>query len=161
MDDMNQWLQLIAHLITIAGVPVAIYLFYSEKLKERREREEQTFSELDDKYVEFMQLCLEYPDADVFETEKESPTDAQLNNEHALFAVLISLFERASVMFKGQHSDFRKRQWNGWVLFMESYARRKSFRRVWDAIGEQFDTEFVAFLNTLTHVPASMSGTTE
>ncbi len=156
MESVNQWLQLIAHLVTIAGVPIAICLFYAEKRKERTEREEKTFGELDDKYVEFMQLCLNHPDADMFEREQESqsPTDEQLNVEHALFGVLISLFERAFVMFKDQDSHFRVRQWDGWVLFMKSYSPRKSFQRVWNAIGPQFDSEFVVFFNALIETPA-------
>lgn len=151
MESANQVLQLIAHLVTIGGVPIAIYMYRAQKLRERREREELVFDELGDKYEEFMQLCLRHPNADVFAgaEESEPSSQLQLNVEHALFAVLISLFERAYLMFKDQHAAHRERQWAGWVLFMESYVIRRSFQRVWNAIGLQFDSEYVAFLNNL------------
>jgi hypothetical protein len=139
VNDLNDYLQVFAHLTTIAGVPTGIWLYYTEKQKEReagekerKAREEKTFDELDDKYVEFMQLCLQHTDVDVFDPplgDEYNPNPAQLRAEHALFAILISLFERAFVMFEYQELAFRQRQWDGWESLMKAYCYRKAFRR--------------------------------
>jgi hypothetical protein len=150
LETLNRWLELAAHLITIGGVPVAIVLFVGEKRRERREREEHAFDDLDDAYCDFMRLCLKHPEADVFELpmdEPSRPSASQLRTEHTLFAILISLFERAFLMFEEQHQAFRRRQWDGWVLFMKRYSNRGNFQRVWGSIGKQFDTRFQRFVD--------------
>lgn len=102
-------------------------------------------------YVDFLKLCLEHPDLDVFETPVTTeyhPDASQLRHEHAIFAVLISLFEKVHYLFEVQGQGIQQRQKYGWYLFMKSYAGRPNFRSVWDKIGIQFDLEFQEFFNT-------------
>lgn len=149
LDTANHWLEFLAYLVTIGGVPCAIGVFILEKRRERREREGKAFADLDQAYVDFQKLCLEHPDLDVFEdpaSTTHNPDSLQQRREHAIFSVLISLFERVFILFEGHSSEFRQRQWKGWVTFMRSYTGRTNFRRVWDAIGGQFDARFYEFV---------------
>jgi hypothetical protein len=147
IKDFKEWAEIVAYLVTIGGVPGAVALFYLQKRKEREEREERAFDELDDKYVEFMALCLQHRNVDVLDPplpDDYEPDADQRRIEHALFAILISLFERAHVMY---NDLYETSQWQVWILFMKSYCNRKSFLRVWKAIGNQFDPKFQDLLN--------------
>lgn len=153
IDVVLPYLEAGSYVVTIAGFPLALTLYIREKRKDRWEREQRAFDELDDKYIQFMQLCLEHPEVDVSEVPlegRESLTCEQLRAEHALFAILISLFERAFVMFEDQDSDYRERQWGGWEKLIRSYTVRSNFRRVWAEIGSQFDSRFQRFMADLT-----------
>ena len=58
----------------------------------RKQREEQIFDQLDQRYVDYMRLCAEHPDLDIMElplTDAHEPTPAQLRMEHALLAIAI------------------------------------------------------------------------
>ena len=77
-------------------------------------------------------------------------TEQDLMIERALYSVLISIFERAFLMFE-RHADreAKERQYSGWLECMKSYCHRESFLQEWDAIGHQFDTGFQREMNEL------------
>ena len=115
--------QLIANIVTAFGLPFAIIAFLLQKKKENQVESENTFHQLDETYVSFMQLCLANPDLDIFGNAIEGgyhQTDEQLRREHAIFGILISLFERAHVMFRDKTQEFRMNQWLGWIEYMKS-----------------------------------------
>ncbi len=62
-------LEMLSYIATILGIPLALLLFWDEKRKERRDREYGTYDALDNKYIEFLQLLLEYPHLDVYYRE--------------------------------------------------------------------------------------------
>jgi hypothetical protein len=104
-----------------------------------------------------MRLCAEHPELDVMELplpDPYEPTPTQLRVEHALLAILLSLFESAFVMYEGEDSKIRRRQFDGWKILIEAYASRPSFRRVWSTIGPQFDKGFQKFMNGYIGEPA-------
>ena len=148
---LNNYPQIAAHLVTILGLPLALLLFYQEKRRERKDREYGTYNALDDKYIHFLELCLEKPDLDVFDLPLESKSGNDANRTHRqeqmLFTILISIFERAYLMYRNQKTDLKERQFKGWVEYMEDYCKRENFRRQWPALGAQFDSEFVKFMN--------------
>src|SRR5262245_34445858 len=143
LETFLKLLEGVVSVVTIAGLAFAYYTFTQERARSRQQRRDQVFDELDQRYVEFMRLCVDHPDLDVMELplpEPREPTPTQLRREYALLAILISLFESAEVMYRDQDSDVRKAQFEGWRTLMKSYANRPGFRRVWGSIGTQFDT---------------------
>ena len=152
LNEYASIFQLIANVVTAIGLPFAIITFLFQKQKENKAELENTFHQLDESYVSFMQLCLANPDLDIFGIAVEDgyhPTKEQLRREHAIFGILISLFERAHVMFRDKSQEFRVYQWLGWVEYMKSYCYRTNFIREWNNIGHQFDKQFNEFMERL------------
>lgn len=162
---LTDYLKVAAHIVTILGLPLAIFLYYQEKKKERRDREYGTYNALDDKYIQFLELCIEHADLDVFDVpleDRNKSSPKQRRQEQILFTILISILERAFLMYKDQSSEIKKRQWTGWVDYMRDYCSRENFRREWKKLGEQFDTEFVGLMNRLiAEAKAGSSGQQE
>ncbi|MBU0908483.1 MAG: hypothetical protein KKA54_09885 [Proteobacteria bacterium] len=151
-DESIKIFELLSYIVTTIGLPFAIGTFIFQKRNEHKAEEENTFHQLDESYVSFLQLCLQHPDLDIFcppigNTYK--PTEEQLRREHAVFGILISLFERAYFMFRDKSPEFRRSQWRGWVEYMECYSYRANFEREWNKIGSQFDKEFQTFMQNL------------
>jgi hypothetical protein len=147
----SQLLQFLTDVVTIAGVPVGIGVFLYHKRRERIEREERSFDELDGAYVQFMRLCVDHPELDVFPSPASRSlelTPRQKREEEAILAILISLFERVHLAYEDQSDAFRQRQRDGWVEFMRSYAARENVCRVWNTIGKQFDKGFQNYAST-------------
>lgn len=158
--DTQQILASIANLVTILGIffgiigsIIAISSYRAERRKDRLEREYGTFDDLDDKYVEFMYMCTNHLGLDLF--SDPAPSDRiiskeELKAERALFAVLISIFERAFLIFERHSEDaIKQRQYPGWVECMRSYCTRESFLFEWDKIGSQFDSSFQLEMNNI------------
>ena len=150
----------IADIVTACGLIlglIGLFIAYRTHRMEREseilEREYGTFDALDDKYVEFMYKCAEHPHLDLFSIPIDSPrklsTD-DLNRERALYSVLISIFERAFLMFEKRASkELKERQYPGWKETMRTYCLRESFLHEWTQIGIQFDREFQVEMNGL------------
>lgn len=51
-------LLLLSTIVSILGIPIAILVFVNEKRKERRDREYGTYHALDEKYLEYLGLCM-------------------------------------------------------------------------------------------------------
>jgi len=152
LEEYSNIFQLIANIVTAIGLPFAIATFIYQKKKESDAEKENTFHQLDESYVSYMQLCLVNSDLDIFGNaieEDYDPTEEQLRREHAIFGILISLFERAHVMFHDKSQELRQHQWLGWVEYMKSYCYRSNFIREWRNIGSQFDIQFYEFMEKL------------
>jgi len=128
------------------GLFISIRNYIENKKKERLQREYGTYDELDNKYIEFMYTCAAHPKLDLLSEPISGPralSEEELRMERALFAVLISLFERVFVMFQHRLNDkIYDSQYPGWIACMESYCTRSSFLAEWEIIGKQFDEDF-------------------
>lgn len=163
LNNIESYCQISANIATTIGILIAVITYKKESKKDRMEREYGTFNDLDDKYVEFMYKCSEntaldlfpkthsasihpilysYPIIDSFNDEMNQENRIK---ERALFSVLISIFERAFVMFNYRCHDIknlRSQQFEGWTECMSTYCTRPSFVYEWVKIGEQFDKGF-------------------
>jgi hypothetical protein len=146
-------IQMLANLATIVGAPVAIVLFAGEKCKERRDREYGTYDALDQAYVSFMRLCMEHPELDLYDTPlglEVELTPQQKIQQYAMFDTLISLLERAFLMYRDQSNRVMKAQWSdGWVGYIEDYASRPIFQELWAIRGIDYDRGFMDYLSSL------------
>ena len=146
-------LEITIAIITIIGAPIAIYLYFKDKRKERLDREYGTYNALDDKYIDFLNICLENIDLGIYEmSEKKDKefSNEQLIRKKIIFEILICLFERAYLMYKNQDTAVRKKQWLGWNSYMEDWMKVKSFRKAWNSyLNSQYDVNFLNHMNQL------------
>ncbi|MBN2807559.1 MAG: hypothetical protein JXR22_12950 [Prolixibacteraceae bacterium] len=142
-------IQIVSGIVTILGLPLALVLFFNEKRKERKEREYGTYNALDDKYIRFLELCLEKPELDVIEYPINTDVKLKDRQEQILFLILISNLERAFLMYHDQSNKIKESQWLGWVAYMKDYAKKDNFRKKWPELGTQFDKQFVEFMDSL------------
>lgn len=140
------YLENISYLITIVGVPIAIFVYLREQKRQREEREYGTYDALDDKYIELQQLCLSYSNLDVFDTPfAPTPklTEEQKKQEEAILLIRISIFERAYLMYTRTDSNCRNEQWAGWELEIKEWFSRDNFRATWNEHKQYFAKSFV------------------
>ena len=151
LEYIDSTLNILGVIIVVLGFVIALKTYQSERKKDRLEREYGTFNDLDDKYVEFMYKCTEFPQLDFFSrevSENRVVNEHEENIERAMFSVLISIFERAYLMFdRHDNLKIKQQQYDGWLDCMSMYCVRKNFLFEWQAIGEQFDKDFQVVMN--------------
>ena len=164
LEQLKENVQLIAILGTFISVLLAVIRYYVATKREQAAREYETYNALDERYMEFQKLCMQYPHLDVFDiadAKTAALTDVQRKQELILFTMLISLFERAYLMYYGQSQALKRRQWRGWEAYIHAYGQRPNFRAAWDTIAApdaasdetSFDQKFTKFMT------AALSGT--
>ncbi len=145
-------LAMLANVAAFLGIPIALIIFFREKKRERLDREYGTYDALDQKYIEYLELCLKNPDLDVFDIELESKkplTAEQQRRELILLTILISNLERAFLMYQDQSTKLKHKQWSGWSAYMRDWCRRENFRAAWQVVSDQFDTDFNRYMESM------------
>lgn len=61
-EAFKDWMELLSYLVTVIGLPFAIFVFALEQRRERANEEEDIFQKLSDDYGKFMELALQNSD---------------------------------------------------------------------------------------------------
>lgn len=150
MNNVHQYLEMASFVVTIIGFPIAIISYIREQRNQRDEREYGTYDALDDKYIELQQLCLDYPNLDIFDTAfpaKEELSTEEQKQEEAILLIRISIFERAYLMYKRTPEKFKESQWLGWELEIKEWLERVNFKKVWDDHKHYYDKDFANYFS--------------
>jgi len=140
------------YLVIIIGVPGTIYEYIRVKKKEQLDKAYETYNALDEKYLEFLNICLEYPELDIFDIPDVNPmelNEQQKKKEIIAFTILISIFERAYLMYYNQSSEIKKKQWSGWDNYIRASIKRENFKSALKITGEQFDSDFHKYITQM------------
>jgi hypothetical protein len=149
-QKLKNVLQLLYHISILFGIPVGLFQYYRTVKKEQQDREYGTYNALDEKYLEFQELCLKQPHLDVFDIPDSAPsplTEEQKKQELIAFTILFSIFERAYLMYRDQSKTIREEQWSGWRDYIAGYCKRKNFKKAWDISGRTFDASFQKYMD--------------
>lgn len=151
MTALEGW-ELSSYVVTVIGLPLAIFLFIYEQRKERRNEEEELYQRLADEYTDFLKLCLENADLRLLRPggAQEPATSEQQERKFALFNILISLFERAYIIVYEDEMDRQTRRlWQSWEDFIGEWCRREDFRAALPTLLQGEDEDFVRHITRL------------
>lgn len=126
-----EWWELASYVVTVVGLPLAIGVFIYEQRKERQNEEEEIYQRLSDEYADFLKLVLDNADLQLLRRGGENAelSDEQTERKHALFEILIALFERAYILVYEEPMDKETRRlWQSWEDYMRQWCRRSDFR---------------------------------
>ncbi len=148
-----QWLEGASYVVTIVGLPLAIVVFMLDRRRDRQNDEEEIYLRLSDEYADFMRLVIDNADLRLrAERQPETLSEEQLERKLALFAILVSLFERAYVLVYEPHmSRQQQRLWQSWQDYMHEWCRRADFRAALPSLLAGEDPAFVATIERIAH----------
>ncbi|MEN9805592.1 MAG: hypothetical protein RL756_100, partial [Pseudomonadota bacterium] len=66
---LEHW-ELLSYVVTVFGLPLAIYVFLFEQRKDRENEEEAVYMQLSDNYQDFLRVALDHPDLQLFLPER-------------------------------------------------------------------------------------------
>ena len=150
MDAIHQYFEFATFIVTLLGVPAAIFIYLKEQNLQREENEYGTYDALDDKYIDLQQLCLEYSELDIFDTPYETPrnlSEEQQKQEESILLIRISIFERAFLMYRRSPSKSKLDQWKGWDEEIKEWLERDNFKKIWQEHSPYFDSAFAENYN--------------
>lgn len=148
-------LEAISYIVTIVGFPVAIFALIYEKQKERKLLEQQSYLTANDKYIEFLNLCLSNPDLDIFDISIKEQNEylkedkKSIDRELISFSILISIWERAFLFYQTRLTEKSRQEWLGWESYISDYCKRDNFLIAWKILGQQFNPDFECRINII------------
>lgn len=150
MFDPQTW-ELASYVVTVIGLPLAIFLFLFEQRKERATEEDEVYQLLANAYNDFLKVVMDNPDLRLrSETATLDLTPEQQERMLGLFDMLISLLERAYLTaYSEDMTPLQRRRWNSWEDFMREWARRDDFYYRLPRLLRGEDPEFAAYLQRI------------
>ena len=161
-----EWLEAASYIVTIVGLPLAIGVYFYDRRRDQQTDEEEIFLRLSDEYADFMRLVIDNADLHLLSpaAKGEHPeghklSEEQLVRKHALFAILVSLFERAYVLvYEDDMSRQQARLWQSWEDYMHEWCQREDFRAALPALLQGEDPGFVATIGRIAEASTKMLG---
>ena len=150
MDWLQIW-ELLSYIVTVFGLPLAIYIFMTERRKERLNDEEEIYLLLSDAYADFLKLVIANPDLRLLsKTATPDLTEEQQERVLALLEMLVSVFERAYLLeYEERMSASQLRRWRSWEDYMREWCRREDFRGRLPQLLQGEDADFAAYFSRL------------
>lgn len=144
-------LEVMTHIVTVVGLPLAVYVFVYEQRKQRQNEEEEIYQLLSDRYIDFLKLALQHPDLKLQSIEATSGlNEEQTERMLSMFGILISLFEQAYlVAYDEKMPPHKERRWRSWEDFMREWCRREDFRTALPRLLPGEDPEFAVYIGQI------------
>ena len=142
--------ELLSYVVTVVGLPLAIFVFLFEQRKERENEEEEVYQLLSDNYQDFLKVALENPDLRLFSEESTALNEEQRERRLIIFAMLTSLFERAYLLlFDESMSPKQARRWNSWEDYIQEWCNKPDFLNNLPKLLRGEDPSFVSYVEEL------------
>ncbi|MEO8665283.1 MAG: hypothetical protein ABI462_07290 [Ignavibacteria bacterium] len=146
--QIKEWFELLSYAATIIGIPLAIFVYYKDKIKERKIMEKEVLFTSYSLYVDYLKLCLDNPGLNVYNisgndlkfTEKEK-------KELIIFEILFTYLESTFLYYREQSDEITRNRWIGWIRYIEDFAAQENFRKAWEIAGGQWDQDFMKLMN--------------
>lgn len=145
--DPDFW-ETASFVVTVFGLPFAIFLFLHEHRRERDSEDEEAYQLLQDAYNDFLKIVLDNPDLQLRSaTMRLDMTDEQRERTLIIFEMLIALFERAYIVsYEQDLKGVALRRWNSWDDYMREWCRREDFYFLLPQLLRGEDPDFAAYI---------------
>ena len=147
---LEHW-ELLSYIVTVFGLPLAIFSFIWQQRKERENEEEEVYQLLSDAYTDFLKLVMQNPDLKLrSQSEIKNLTEEQRERIHVMFEILISLFERAYLLAHEDNMTGKQlRRWASWDDYMREWCERDDFRLTLPRLLHGEDPDFSAYIQKI------------
>jgi hypothetical protein len=152
--------ELASYVVTVLGLPLAIYVFLREQKRARENEEEEAYQTMSDAYNTFLRLVLENADLKLrTEARTHDLTDEQRERMKVLLEMLISLFERAYILlYDAEMTPRQARRWQSWEDYMREWCRREDFRSMLPELLRGEDPDFGGYITRLAREEVGARG---
>jgi hypothetical protein len=148
--SLQTW-ELLSYIVTVFGLPLAIFFFILEQRKERENEDEEVYQLLTTDYTDFLKLVIDNPDLQLRSQNEIGDLNAEQRERMlVLFEILISLFERAYLLsYDDDMTRKQQRRWLSWEDFMREWCQREDFRKLLPRLLHGEDPDFARYISKL------------
>lgn len=148
--------ELLSYIVTVFGLPLAIFAFIKEQRKERENEDEEVYQLLTGDYTDFLKLVMENPDLKLrSQSHTQNLSEEQQERVLIIFEILISLFERAYLLSYDEKMTRKQlRRWLSWEDFMREWCEREDFRSLLPKLLQGEDPDFSVHILKLANQAA-------
>jgi len=148
--QLLEYFEFMSYVATIVGIPLALWVYLQQELKERQAEQEEIYDKLMDHYDSILGRLFEHPDIDQHNKILEDPE--LLRQQKILYEMLINLFERAFILLYEEKEPAYRRMWNSWEDYIALWVNRPNFREMLPDLVKGEDAGFVSYIARLSNL---------
>lgn len=157
-NNTKEWFELLSYAATIVGIPMAIYIYYKDKVQERKIKEKEVLFINHSLYVDYLKICFDNPDLEVYNSSSNDPSiSPKEKKEIIVFEILFTYLESAYLYYEDLSYEVKRKRWDGWVNYIKDFSQYENFRKAWKLTDGQWDEDFMLFMNSIILDPKSSS----
>jgi hypothetical protein len=171
LERLHVVAELTSFLVIIASGPIAVYELHLHTVelretaaKARLDLATQVYRDVDERFAEFVRLCVDHPRLDCYggrlELVEPPLTAEEKTQQRILFSDLIDVFEVAYVDFHRKDVSEKAKelfdaQWAGWNSYIRKFMSRSSFRDTWLEIRDEHDAGLAEYMDRIAKQESS------
>lgn len=173
-NKVHKWAEFASFLALILGVPFGLVDLHNHAVeaeenakKERVEAAEKVYQMVDQRFHEFVKLCVDHPRLDCYSIPRTG--NIQLSEDEKIqqklvYTELTDVFEVAYVQYHKTESNpeiqrIYKEQWSGWDAYIRKFFNRPAYVETWYDVRDEYDGGFVQYLNAMAPPQRKMTAT--
>lgn len=147
---VKEWFELLSYAATIIGIPLAILIYYNDKIKERKLREKEALFTSHSLYVDYLKICLENPELNIYNSlYSENKLSSEEKKELIIFEILFTYLESTFLYYEDQSDKVKRKRWDGWLNYIKDFSEQENFRKAWELTNGQWDEDFMKMMNSI------------
>jgi hypothetical protein len=165
-EKIRKYSELLSFIALILGIPFGLLDFHYHAVenqenakKERVEAAQKVYQTVDERYTEFVKLCIDHPRLDCYSVpqarEPKPPlSEAERVQQKMLFTHLTDVFEVAFVQYHQEESNpeiqkIYESQWEGWDAYIRKFLKRSDYLATWYEIRDEYDEGLVKYMDAI------------
>jgi hypothetical protein len=171
-ERIRNFAEFLSFVALIVGIPFGIIdlEFHAREAKENAQKErveaaERVYQTVDERYADFVKLCIDHPRLDCYSIPQAGEPQPPLNSteklqQKMLFTELTDVFEVAYIQYHKEESNqeiqkLYRSQWAGWDAYIRKFLKRPSYLNTWYDIRDEYDAGLVKYMDGIAPAPGT------
>lgn len=143
MDSWLEFWEMLSYVVTVLGLPAAIFLYFKDNTKERLAEQQEIDGQLKEEYNDILDNLIEYPELD--RHDKPLSGDQALQQAR-IYQKLIGCFETSFIRLYDRPERELQRMWYSWQDIIDEWLRQPNFAQALPQLLVGEDENFAIYM---------------
>ncbi len=143
MDSWLEFWEMLSYVVTVLGLPAAIFLYFKDNTKERLAEQQEIDGQLKQEYNDILDNLIEHPELDCH--DKPLSGDQALQQAR-IYQKLIGCFETSFIRLYDRPERELQRMWYSWQDIIDEWLRQPNFAQALPQLLVGEDENFAIYM---------------
>ena len=143
MDSWLEFWEMLSYVVTVLGLPAAIFLYFKDNSKERLAEQQEIDGQLKEEYNDILDNLIEHPALD--RHDKPLSGDQALQQAR-IYQKLIGCFETSFIRLYDRPERDLQRMWYSWQDIIDEWLRQPNFAQALPQLLVGEDENFAIYM---------------
>ena len=143
MDSWLEFWEMLSYVVTVLGLPAAIFLYFKDNSKERLAEQQEIDGQLKEEYNDILDNLIEHPALD--RHDKPLSGDQALQQAR-IYQKLIGCFETSFIRLYDRPERDLQRMWYSWQDIIDEWLRQPNFAQALPQLLGGEDENFAIYM---------------